>query len=268
MLRSLLCPTGGTLLGVPDAPAAAQALRLLTLLAGQAEPLAASRIAAGLGTARSTTYRLLGVLTEQGFVTYLPDSRTYGLGVAAYELGSAYSRQAPLARIARPLVRRLVDRTGQNAHLAVLSGRDVLYVIEERAPGRPVLVTDVGVRLPATLTASGLALLSALPAAQVRALFPDAAAFVSGDSGPTTPTALRRLLVDLRRRGYATEEGSVTPGLSSIGAAALDHTGHPVAAVASTYVEGELIGPGRPELARAVVATADQLTRRLGLHAR
>ncbi|WP_375432631.1 IclR family transcriptional regulator [uncultured Friedmanniella sp.] len=253
---------------MPDAPAAAQALRLLTLLAGQAEPLAASRIAAGLGAARSTTYRLLGVLVDQGFVTYLPDSRTYGLGVAAYELGSAYSRQAPLARIARPLVRRLVDRTGENAHLAVLSGRDVLYVVEERAPGRPVLVTDVGVRLPAPLTASGLALLAALPTRQVRALFPDGGAFVANDLGPATPTALRRLLVDVRRRGHATEDGSVTSGLSSVGHAALDHAGHPVAAVASTFVAADLAGPERLELTRAVVAAADQLTRRLGLPSR
>jgi len=40
----------------------------------------------------------------------------------------------------------LVDAARHNAHLAVLHGRDVLYVIEERAPGRPPLVTDVGVR--------------------------------------------------------------------------------------------------------------------------
>ncbi len=44
-------------------------------------------------------------------------------------------------------------------------------------PGRPPLVTDVGVRLPAHLTASGRAILAALAPAQVRALFPDRAAF-------------------------------------------------------------------------------------------
>lgn len=251
-----------------DSPAAAQTLRLLSLLGGQAEPLAAARIAAGLGLARSTTYRLLGVLADQGFVTYLPDSRTYGLGVAAYELGSAYSRQAPLARIARPLVRRLVDRTGANAHLAVLSGRDVLYVIEERAPGRPALVTDVGVRLPAPLTASGLALLAALPTAQVRALFPDASAFTESAgraTAPATPTGLRRLLVDVRRRGHAVEEGSVTGGLSSVGQAALDHTGHPVAAVAATFPTASTDAAVRAALVHAVTGTADQLSRRLTL---
>ena len=113
-----------------------------------------------LGLPRSTTYRLLGALVEQGFVSYLPEERRYGLGVVTFELGSSYSRQMPLRRIAQPVLSRLVGTARQNAHLAVLHGPDVYYVIEERAPGRPPLVTDVGVRLPATLTASGLAILA------------------------------------------------------------------------------------------------------------
>ena len=64
--------------------------------------------------------------------------------------------------MARRTLAELVDRTGQSAHLAVLHGRDVLYVLEERAPGRAPLVSDVGVRLPAHLTASGRAILARL----------------------------------------------------------------------------------------------------------
>ena len=120
-------------------------------------------------------------------------------------------RQAPLQRIARPALRRLVDQTTQNAHLSVLHGRDVLYLIEERAVGRPLLVTDVGVRLPAVLTASGLAMLARLPARQVRALYPDRASLVQrNERGPTSPTELRRLLIDVRARGFGVEDGSVT----------------------------------------------------------
>ena len=66
----------------------------------------------------------------------------------------------------------LVDRTGFSGHLAVLHGNEVVYVLEERAVGRTRLVTDVGVRLPAALTASGRAMLAALTARQVAALFP------------------------------------------------------------------------------------------------
>src|SRR5204862_5228956 len=171
-------------------------LTLLTLLARHTEPLPAGSIARELGLPRSTTYHLLAVLRDAGFVTHLEEERRYGLGVAAFELGSAYQRQAPLQRIARPLLGRLVDVTTHNAHLAVLHGRDVLYVIEERAPGRPLLVTDVGVRLPAPLTASGLAMLAALAPRQLTALFPTRRLLTQRyDAGPESLKQLRALLV-------------------------------------------------------------------------
>ena len=217
-------------------PAADQTLSILSLLARQATPMPAAHIARELGLPRSSTYHLLAVLTERGYVVHLPEERRYGLGVAAYELGSAYIRQAPLQRLARPRLTRLADQVRQNAHLAVLHGRDVLYVIEERVAGRPSLVSDVGVRLPSTLTASGMAILAALPAAQVRALFPDRQAFVQRHGvGPTSLTGLRPLLAATRARGYAVEEGLVTPGLASVGVPVRDHTGHPVAGLAVTY---------------------------------
>ena len=241
-------------------PAATRALRVLRFLASQPDPVPLDRIVRACDLPRSTAYHLLGAMIDEGFVLHLPDEHRYGLGVAAFEVGSGYVRQEPLQRIARRPLADLVDRTGQSAHLAVLHGRDVLYVVEERAPGRPPLVTDVGVRLPAHLTASGRAILAELPAAQVRALYPSADAFVSRHgTGPRTLSRLRTLLADTRQRGYAVEEGEVTPGLSSVAAAVLDHNGHPVAGVALTYAEGEA-----EELAAAVRRTASTLGRRIG----
>ena len=150
-----------------ESPAVGQALDILGLLARHTEPLPAARIASALGLPRSSTYRMLTTLTDRGFVSHLRESGRFALGAAAYELGWAYQRQAPLQRTAAPLLARLVDVTTHNAHLAVMHGRDVLYVVEERAAGRPRLVTDVGVRLPAELTASGLAMLAQLSPAQV-----------------------------------------------------------------------------------------------------
>ena len=217
-------------------PAAEHTLAILRHLARQAGPVPAATIARALDLPRSTTYHLLGVLLRDGFVVHLPEERRYGLGVSAFEIGTAYARQEPLARLARPVLARLVDAVGHSAHLAVLHGREVLYVVEERAPGRPPLVTDVGVRLPAHLTASGRAVLADLPASQVRALFPDANAFVDRHGvGPRSPSALRRLLTDVRRAGYATEDGEVTPGFASVAAAVHDHTARPVAGLAVTY---------------------------------
>jgi DNA-binding IclR family transcriptional regulator len=244
-----------------NVPAATRTLRVLRFLARQPEPVPLDRIASACGLPRSTAYHLVAAMEAEGFVTHLREEQRYGLGVAAFEVGSGYSRQEPLARIARRPLARLVDAVGQSAHLAVLHGRDVLYVIEERAPGRPPLVTDVGVRLPAHLTASGRAILAALTAAQVRALYPDRDAFSDRTGrGPTTPSALRTLLVDTRRRGHATEHGEVTPGFASVAAAVTDHNGYPVAGIAVTYPADASVGQ---QAVTAVRRTAGEVGARL-----
>lgn len=245
-----------------NATAAAHGLDVLTLLARHGEPLPAAAIARELGLPRSSVYHLLAVLASRGFVRHLAEERRYGLGVAAYELGSAYQRQAPLQRAARRVVDRLVDGTGHNAHLAVLEGRDVLYVVEQRAPGAPHLVSDVGVRLPASLTATGLAMLARLSAAQVRALYPGREAFVQrAGRGPTSLVALRRELQETRSRGYAVEDGLVTPGLASVAVAVLDHNGYPVAAVAVTYPAGSATDV--PAVVDAVRSSAAEVSGRI-----
>jgi DNA-binding IclR family transcriptional regulator len=245
---------------VAGVPAARQVLAILAHLGRSAEPVTAAGLARALGLPRSTTYHLLGTLAAAGFVVHLPEERRYGLGLAAYELGTGYLRQAPLRRLARGPLAGLVDRVGESAHLAVLHGPDVVYLLEERAPGRPSLVTDVGVRLPAQLTASGRAMLAALPAAQLRAVFtppgPDR-------PGPRTPAELRALLAAVRRRGYAEEDGEVTPGFSSVAAAVTDHAGQPVAAVAVTFVAAGVDPDRRAELAGHAARVAAPVSRRL-----
>lgn len=246
-------------------PAARQTLEILGYLSRQAGPVPAASLVRDLGLPRSTVYHLLQTLLEHGFVTHLPEEQRYALGLAAYELGTGYGRQAPLARVARVPLAELADRTRHSAHLAVLHGREVLYVIEERAPGRPPLVTDVGVRLPASLTASGRAVLAALPPAQLRALYPESASFVlRTGAGPRSMSALRALLVDVRRTGVATEDGEVTPGLASVGAAVVDHSGHPVAGVAVTFPASGTPPARREAIAERVARTAAELSRRVG----
>jgi len=249
---------------VTGVPAARHALALLQSLARSPGPVPAAALARELGLPRSSTYHLLAELIGAGFVVHLPEERRYGLGVSAFEIGSAYSRQEPLARLARPPLARLVDAVGQSAHQAVQHGREVLYVVEQRAPGRPPLVTDVGVRLPAQLTASGRALLADLPAPQVRALFPDAGAFVDRHgAGPQKLSELRRLLGEVRRAGYATEDGEVTPGFASVAAAVHDHAGRPTAGIAVTFPAEDVDRAGRDELAVRVGRAAAELTRRI-----
>ena len=246
-------------------PAAAQALEILRFLANQASPVSAASISRSLSLPRSTTYHLLQTLIASRFVAHYPDQRTYGLGLTAYELASGYVRQEPLQRLARRPLADLADRCRNSAHLSVLLGREVVYVIEERAPGRPLLITDVGVRLPAHSTASGRAMLAALPRQQVLALYADKDAFGPEDGpGPRSLFALNRMLVEVRRAGQATEDGEVTPGLATLAMPVLDGHGYPVAAVAVTYPQEDQTPALLADITNRITTTVRLLGRRLG----
>jgi DNA-binding IclR family transcriptional regulator len=243
-------------------PAARQALAILGYLAARPGPAGAATIARELDLPRSTTYHLLAELQAADFVVHLPEDRAYGLGVAAFEVGSAYLRHDPLERLARPLLVRLVEQTDVTAQLGILQGAETVYLLKEQ-PRRPVtLVTDVGVRLPAHLTASGRALLAHLPAAQVRALHPSPASFVTRTgAGPRSLRELRAAVREERALGYAVEHGEVSRGYRSVAAAAFDHGARPLAAVTLTFADDDA---GRERrLAAAAVAAADALTHRV-----
>lgn len=246
-------------------PAVSRAIGVLRALAAHPGPVPAAVLARDLGLPRSTVYHLLTVLTAEGFVVHIPEARAYGLGVGAFELGTAYLRNDPLERLARPLLRQLVERTRHTVHLGVLHGRETLYVVKEQPERAAPLITDVGVRLPAQLTASGRSMLAALPRAQVRALFPNRDAFVDRTGlGPRTPGELRDLLARERARGWSEEDGHVTAGIASVAACVLDYGHRPAAAVSCTFPSSSVVSDDeRASLAGVVRTTAARLAKRM-----
>lgn len=246
-----------------SAPAARNVLRVLTYLARQRGPVQASVIARDLDIPRSAVYRLLEALVDLQYVIHYPEDRRYGLGYAAFELSSGFSRQEPLTKLATPIIAALVDRIGETAHLAVLDGADVIYLIEQRAPRRPILITDVGVRLSSRLTASGRSLLAALPGPQLRALFSSLSDLPDDGSGLTSMSLLRRELSRIAGQGYATEEGNVTEGFASVAVAVRDRTGWPAASITVTFPRENLPLERRSILADQIRLYANELGRRL-----
>ena len=219
-------------------PAATQTLALLRALADRG-PSTAAALARTVGAPRSTTYHLLSVLRDEGFVVHLADRRRWSLGPMAFTVGQAYLRHDPREELARPILRALADQTGETAHLGVLHGAEVLYLLKEvpaRRLSAPTLITEVGVRLPAATTASGRCMLALLPHDQVRALMSTPTAFVSRTGrGPQSLSMLRRVLADERRQGYSVEDGEVVPGYASVAVAVVDASGTPSASVSVTF---------------------------------
>ncbi|MCI1831734.1 MAG: IclR family transcriptional regulator [Bifidobacterium sp.] len=245
-------------------PAADRALDILDYIAAHGNTGAAA-ISQELGIPRSSVYQLLDVLIRHGLVTHIDEERTFGIGLKAFELASAYSRHHRVSRMAHPVLARLVDETGENGHLAVLHGNEIIYVIEERAAHRPPLVSNVGVRLPSHLTASGRAILAWLSDGQLAALYPSRNAFVDRTGiGPKSPTELRALLRAVRQSGFAQEHGDVTLGFDSYAVPVFDYNHFPIAGLALTFVGGSLRPHQESRLKAQLKRAGDELSHLLG----
>lgn len=244
-------------------PGVRNAVAVLHRLAAGARPLSADALSRALGIPRSSTYLLLQVLIDEGLVVPVREDHTFALGLGVFELGSAYLRHAPLEHIARPLLARLARQVGETAQLGVLSGSETIYLLKEIPPHPTALITEVGVRLPAHLTASGRAMLAALPFKQVIAYFSSPASFHRLiDHGPRSLKELRQLLHADAARGWAMEVGSVTDGISCVASVVRDGTDYPVASVVISFPSARHDDLGA--MAAQVVITADELTHRLG----
>lgn len=247
-------------------PALRNGVALMRVLASRPGPVSAAALARTLQLPRSSTYQMLQVLVDEGLVVHIPDARGYTLAVGVFELGSAYLRHQPLELLARPLLKRLTRTLNATTHIGILYGHETLYLLKEQPPRADALVTDIGVRLPAHLTATGRALLAKLPAANVRAIYSSPAAFVQRTGlGPTTLRQLTSVLTSDRARGWSTEDGHTTDGITCVAAAALDHNGMPVASFSVSLRSERVVGDDdRTRLGEAVSDAAAKLTRSLG----
>ena len=248
-----------------DVPAARTALRMLRVLAERTAPVPASTLARQLGVPRSSLYQLIRTMMDEGFLVHYPEERAYGLSSLVTEIGAGMLQTERLRRLAHPLLERLVADSPVPlvAHLVVLTGAEVTYVDRVSAPRAPTTVTNIGVRLPAHLTATGRSALAAMSRDQVRALYPHRdALYRRTGPGPATLPELDELLRTARERGWADEEGDITAGYSSVAAAVLDRNAYPIAAVGVTFRTGP-DAASRAELGHTVAGAAAALTARL-----
>ncbi|PVZ05335.1 IclR family transcriptional regulator [Actinomycetospora cinnamomea] len=247
-------------------PGLRRGLAILRLLATSPEPLPAATIAARLGLPRSSTYHLLAELHDAGVVAHLPERRRWAVGLAAFEIGAAYLRHDPLERLAAPALTRLAGRIALDVHLGVLHGRELLYLVRARPPRPSTLVTAVGVRLPAHLTASGRAILAGIELPQRRAVLGAGPFPRRTERGPATLRAVNATLDADRRRGWSIEDGEVSQGFASVAHAVPGPEGTAVAGVSVTFPHhcDPPCGSTFDQLAAQVARATREITRRLG----
>lgn len=194
---------------------AGKALELLTLVIGAPEaPL--RTLAAQLGLPSSTAHRLVDSLGASGFLVREQRGR-YAAGPALLAMVQAIDLNATIARLSRPPLRALARTLGTTLHLGVMEGQMVTYLVKQSA-GPDQLFTREGMQLEAYCSGLGKVLL-AYSTAEYREAYLSEGPFIRLTAATKiAPAELRDELDQVRRQGYAIDDGEVTEGLVCLAA--------------------------------------------------
>ncbi|UGS36577.1 IclR family transcriptional regulator [Capillimicrobium parvum] len=211
------------------------ALSILDCFAVSAE-LGPSAVAREVGIAKSTASRMLAVLAARGMLERREGGR-YRLGLRMFEYGQLALNRLNLFEVSVPILTVLRDRVRDMVQLGVPIGAEILFL--ERFESQSVDPRFHGPtwrRVPGHSSSSGRAIAAFNPSV-ARAIL---------EAGLTRRTRytvvdarrLSEILVEVRRRGWASTDEELEEGISSVAAPVLVETGGGVRAVAAVSVVG------------------------------
>jgi len=199
---------------------------------------------------RPTVYRLLATLTDSGYVGRQGRFR-YVAGARVARLTQVPQLSSLAARL-QPVLAQVSASCGDAAFAVVRDG-PLSHCIARQVGTHPVqiLVIEVGTRQPLGVGAAGLALLAALPDAEVQSVI-EANAPVLAAYGGMTPERLRILVRATRERGWSVVGNHATRGVLAVGMAVRNAKDMPVAGISVATTMARLPRQRQQLIARAM----------------
>ncbi|RZL10487.1 MAG: IclR family transcriptional regulator [Rubrivivax sp.] len=248
-------------------PAVGRAARILDLVARSARPLSMSELGRDTGLPKSSLHGLCETLVNLRLLRRA-DNGAMSMGPHVMTWANAFLAHTNILQEFYAAWQDSGLFTTETITLSVLDGRDVVYIACQNG-SRPLDVTfRNGMRLPAPFTATGKAMLSTLPDAEVHALLGD----VPWPSLLTRRSvgsfeALLPELAGCRANGYSIDDAQVRDGMHCFGAAVFDASSQQraVAGLAVSFLAVDLDKPDKAqEIGRDIRTLADRLSTRLG----
>ncbi len=165
----------------------------------------------------ATASRLLGGLAAHGLVARRGADRHFIVGPELLNLGLAADYHTDFVRAAEAVARDVAAETRQVAFVFVLSGDDFVCIARGGRTGLKALGIQVGTRRPLLLSAGGVAILLALPAAVRNGIIDENRTRVARAKDQRGAGIERMLRRSLRLR-YALNRNDIVPGITAVGA--------------------------------------------------
>lgn len=240
-----------------------RALGVLTTVA-RLERAALSDLAREVEVPTATTHRILVTLQKHGFVTFDDERQEWMIGIEAYRTGASFLRRNSMLEIGRPVLRRLMQDSGETANLAVPDGAEVVFVgqVETLNPIRAFF--PPGARTPMYASGTGKAILAAMREERLTKVLGATKPIPFTQNTRLPDSGLLKDLAQTRQRGWSHDHEERYEGMSCIGAAIYNDRAEPCAGISVSGPTVRFNTIRAPELGALVTSAALEITRLSG----
>lgn len=227
------------------------------------QSLTLAEIASRCDIPKTTAHRLVTSLREVKLIEQDRERDRYRMGIRLFELGSIVLANLDIFSRSRHVVQRLMNATGEDSHLCVFDGTNMISVEHiEPGSGRVNWTTTLSIS-PAYCTGVGKAVLGFQDPLVV-------AKIIRGGLRPFSPTTITdpdKLIADLeatRERGYSIDDGEHQPQIRCIAAPIQNVTGRYYAAISASGPKERMTNEKLLSVLPLVKAAAEEISRLSG----
>lgn len=245
-------------------PSLDRAISVLDLLSGEPRGLTLAEMGRLSAIPKSTLFRILVTLQNRHCVTWHEKERVYRLGSRLWELGNRFLDQSDLYPVASRHMEILAERCGETVFLGTLEDGEIIYLRRVESPKSITIVKNLGQRVPAHCTATGMAVLAFLPEAEVDAIWDEHGLQVYNEATVIDRATLKHRLAQIRRDGYAVVDGEYNRELLCISAPIFDHTHFPRASLTVAMLSSQSNAERVRRVARTIQEVVQEVSRSMG----
>lgn len=249
----------------PTPRSAVRLLQLLQMLADNPDGQSLASLSKQMKppTPKSSVLNLLRSLVSNQFVSHVDGM--YRLGPQSYQLASAILAHREFPEVARPIIKRLVEATGETVLIGVPSQeRDaIVYVdkVETRSSLR--FAATIGDRRPLYCTSAGIVFLANQPAEWTQEYIRSAKMLPLTPKTNTSKSALRDAVSHAKEHGFGITRDQGTDGVTGIAAPIFDGSGELIAVLILAAPTAR-IDERTDELVLATQAAGREISRVMG----
>ena len=199
-----------------------KSFKILEILSKSIFPLKASNISRKAALSRTTTFRLLSVLSDLGYIHKNLSSNTYTMGHKAFQFGETSDYLQSISETSREILKDISSQTNLITYLAMLEGSQIVHSDKISNNTDDATIRTFRMRLDAHCCALGKVMLAYRPENEISTIFRSYNFFPHTYNTIINLNDLRKQLTKIRSSGYALNHGEAFENSYGIGVAILD----------------------------------------------